>query len=174
MAPLELSYDVTLEDATEFALYHHAHSPHLLKRRRLMRLGMTALLVLIAGVFAGVTRSPLLGVVGFGFACLFWWIFPRRYERGLRETVTKMYGEGKNVGVLGQTKLIIDEEFLTEATPTRDVRTRWSAVEKVVDEKMHIYVYVTGSTALILPKRDLGDEATKQLLAQLTARVPRA
>ncbi|MBX5480808.1 MAG: YcxB family protein [Myxococcaceae bacterium] len=172
-APLmELKYEVTLEDATEFALYHHRHSPTLVRRRRFLRVGMCGLLAIVAGAVGALARSPFLGAVGFAFALAFWFMFPRRYERGLRETVAKLYAEGKNLDVLGPTTLTLDEEFITETTPTREVRTRWGAVERVVDAPMHVFIYVTGSTALILPRRDLGEEASAKLLNELRARVP--
>src|SRR5919197_44972 len=134
---LELSYDVTIDDAIAFALFHDAHSPVLRRRRRLLRLGMAMLLAVIAAAVAGLARAPTLGLVGLGFAFAFWWIFPRRYERGLRDSVAKIYGEGKNLDVLGPTRLEVDEEFLTETTPTRSERTRWAAVERCVETADH-------------------------------------
>lgn len=171
---LELEYDVKMEDAIEFALFHHRQSPSLKKRRRVLRLGLSALLVVMAGVIAGIAKAPVLGLIGFVFALLFWWFFPRRFERGLRETVVRMYSEGKNMGVLGPTKLVLEEDLITESTPTRDVRTRWPAVERCIETPMHVFVYVTGSSALIVPKRDIGEEGAKRLLEEVRSRMPAA
>src|SRR5215211_3769047 len=151
---LEISYDVTLDDAVAFAVFHDSYSP-MLRRRRLLRVGMAVLLAVIAASVAALAHAPLLGLIGLGFAFGFWWIFPRRYERGLRESVARLHAEGKNLDVLGPTKLVLDEEFVAEATPARIVRTRWRAIEQCVDTVDHVFVYVTGSTALIVPKRSL-------------------
>jgi hypothetical protein len=117
-------------------------------------------------------REPWLGVIGLAFAFAFWWMFPRRYERGLRDSVAKLYGEGKNLDVLGPTRLELDEEFLTETTPTRSVRTRWAAVERCVETDDHLFVYVTGSTALIVPKRSLATDTAEKLLSEIRAHMP--
>src|SRR5918996_6444065 len=155
---LAISYDVGLDDAIAFAVFHHSDSPLLRRRRRLLRVGMAALLAIIAAAVAGLAQTPALGLVGLGFAFAFWWIFPKRYERGLRDTVAKLYGEGKNLDVLGPTRLELDDEFLAEITPTRSVRTRWAAVEQCVETSDHLFIYVTGSTAIIVPKRSLTPE----------------
>ena len=169
---LAISYDVSVDDAIAFAVFHHSNSPLLKRRRRVLRVGMAALLAIIAASVAGLARAPVLGFIGLGFAFAFWWIFPRRYERGLRSTVAKIYGEGKNLDVLGPTRLELDEEFLTEITPTRSVQTRWPAVERCVETADHLFIYVTGSTAIIVPKRSLTAEVGEKLLAEIRARVP--
>ena len=169
---LELSYDVTIDDAIAFALFHDGHSPALRRRRRLLRLGMAMLLAVIAAAVAGLARAPTLGFVGLGFAFAFWWIFPRRYERGLRESVAKIHDEGNNVDVLGPTRLVLDEEFVTESTPARDVRTRWAAIEQCVDTGDHLFVYVTGSSAVIVPKRSLAPGLAEKLVSEIRQRMP--
>ena len=169
---LELEYEVTLEDVTAFALFHHRHSPHLLRRRRILRVGMAAVMVVVAAVVAAVARAPLLGFVGLAFAVLFYFMFPRRYERGLRDNVAKMYAEGKNLDVLGKTKLVIDDDFILESTPTRDVRTRWSAVEGCVETEQHVFVYVTGSTALVIPRRDVPGPLLARFVERVRAQLP--
>jgi hypothetical protein len=169
---MELEYEVTLEDVTAFALFHHAHSPHLRRRRRLLRVGLAGTLVLVAAVVATLARSPLLATVGLAFALAFYWMFPRRYERGLRESVAKMYAEGKNLDVLGKTKLSLDDAFIVESTATRDVRTRWSAVEALVDTDLHLFIYVTGSTALVVPKRDLPAQTLNRFVETVRAHLP--
>ena len=169
---LAISYDVALDDAIAFAVFHHSDSPLLRRRRRLLRVGMAALLAIIAAAVAGLAQTPALGLVGLAFAFAFWWMFPKRYERGLRGSVAKLYGEGKNLDVLGPTRLEVDEEFLTETTPTRSVRTRWAAVERCVETDEHLFLYVTGSTALIVPKRSLAPETAQNLLSEIRARMP--
>jgi hypothetical protein len=169
---LAVSYDVGLDDEIAFAVFHHSDSPLLKRRRRLLRVGMAALLAIIAATVAGLARAPVLGLVGLGFAFAFWLIFPKRYERGLRDSVAKTYGEGRNLDVLGPTRLELDEEFLTETTPTRAVRTRWEAVERCVDTADHIFVYVTGNTAVIIPKRAIAPAVAEKLVSALRGRIP--
>ncbi len=169
---LEVAYEVTLEDVTAFALFHHAHSPHLKRRRRILQVGLAGVMVLVAAVVAAVAKAPLLGIVGLAFAVAFYFMFPKRYERGLRDSVAKMYAEGKNLDVLGKTKLVMDDDFILESTPTRDVRTRWSAVEGVVETEQHVFVYVTGSTALVVPRRDVPEPLLAQFVERVRGHLP--
>lgn len=172
MPVLAVSYEVALDDAIAFALFHDSQSPTSRRRRRLLRVGMATLIALIAATIGGLTRAPLLGLVGLGFAFAFWWMFPRRYQTGLRQSVVKLYGEGSNVDVLGPTRLVLDEEFLTETTPTRDVRTRWAAVERCAETADHLFVYVTGNSAVIVPKRSLPPDVTERLASEIRGRMP--
>jgi hypothetical protein len=167
---METSYDVSLDDAVAFAVHHHQTSPLLRRRRHFLRLGLSMLLAIIAATVGGLLNRPLIGLMGLAFALAFWFVFPWRYLRGLRESVTRLYGEGKNVDLLGPTRLVLDDEYLTETTPTREVRTRWAAVERCVDTPTHLFVYVTGSTALIVPKRSLGPGEVERLVAEIEKR----
>lgn len=169
---LEVSYDVTVNDAVAFAVYHHHASPLLRRRRRFLRVGMSALLAMIAATIAGVSGRPVLGMVGLAFAFGFWLIFPRRYEKGLRESVAKLYTEGKNLDLLGPTKLVLDTEGMTESTPTRDSRSRWAVVERCVETEDHVFVYLTGDSGVIVPKRSLRPGEAERLIAEVRQRMP--
>lgn len=170
--PLEIEYEVTLEDVTSFALHHHRTSPELKQRRRLLRLGMSSLLVVTATVVGAVAKAPLLGMVGLVFALAFYWMFPRRYERGLRETVARMYAEGKNREVLGPTKLTLDDHAIIETAPNRVARTEWRMVEGLAETETHVFVYVTGSTALVVPRRDIDGETMERFIQTVRAHLP--
>ena len=169
----ELQYEVTLEDAEAFAVFHHQYSPMLQRRARMLRLGLSVVIAAIAGTIGALTGQTVMALVGLGIALAYWFLFPRRYLKGLRQTVRRTYQEGRNTGVLGPTRLVIDEEFVTESTGSREVRTRWSAIEAVEETRDHAFVYITGSSALIIPRRGVDAEKLAAMLAEIRSRLGR-
>ncbi|MHB8879314.1 MAG: YcxB family protein, partial [Myxococcaceae bacterium] len=97
-----------------------------------------------------------------------WWaLFPRRLEQMLRRQTARMYQEGENAGVLGPPRLTLDGEWVTERTEVREVRTHWRAVERVVEDQAHLYLYVTSFSAVIVPRRAFGSEEEAKAFARL-------
>jgi hypothetical protein len=65
----------------------------------------------------------------------------------------------------------VEEDFLTEATPMREVRTRWAALEACEETPSHVFIYVTGSTALIVPRRGVDAASLDLVVVEIRRRM---
>jgi YcxB-like protein len=69
------------------------------------------------------------------------------------------YAKAKNRGVLGEHKLIITPEAITETTAVNSSTWSWSGVPNVSENGSYIFIYVQQNLAHIVPKRAFGSSA---------------
>jgi hypothetical protein len=169
-------YGLSLEDLVAFALHHERSSPLRRRRRRVLHLGLAFLLAAVVTAVCGLARAPAwFWLFGYAVVVFYFLRFPGRYEKGLRRNVEQAYREGRNLGLLGPHRLTVDPEAITEATALREVRTRWAAVEQVVEAKDHLFVYVSGSTAFVVPRSAFGQpEEASRFVAQVREAIAHA
>ena len=114
----------------------------------------------LAGIWAGlllcvafIAAPAPFWILG-GLILLAWWrLYPRRIEAISRQSTKRLYSDGRNVGMLGPHVVSFDDEWLSEITSDREVRTRWRAVEKAALTPEHLFLYVSGFSAVIVPLR---------------------
>jgi hypothetical protein len=165
---VRVSFDTTLDDIHAFNA-HYAQTAALPQRSRKMVRGALTL-----------TLGSLMFALGIGFhlpapfwiisiLILFgWWrLYPRRVEAMTRRSTQRLYAEGRNAGMLGPTTVTIEPEWLSEASSEREVRTRWRSVERMDLTAEHIFLYVTGFSAVIVPTRAFASEADKNAFIEL-------
>ena len=164
---VELAYEVTLDDIHAFNLHYARTAPHARRSRRSVRLALTLLLATLLCSLGVLSKAPLpFWLLGTLILAGWWAVFPSRVEQMTRRHTERMYAEGQNAGVLGPHRLTLDPEWLCERTDVREVRTHWRAVEQVVEDAQHLYLYVTAFSAVIVPKRAFGSEAEARELAK--------
>lgn len=163
--PLVVAYELKLEDVQAFDL-HYARTARLATRtRRQVRLALTSLLAVLLVTLNLCASAPApLWFLGLAILGAWYAAFPRRVERLALRHTARMYAEGRNAGLLGPHRLELEPEWLVERSPLREVRTHWRAVEKVVLEREHIFIYVSGFTAVIVPVRAFASEAQRHAL----------
>lgn len=157
---MSLNFTLETKDYIAFNLYHTYHSPSL-KKMMLAQKFIPLLVFVIAPVMAiKVTQQPPVywGVV-FGLVSIIWLIrFPKYFERNLTKRLAKMIGEGKNQGLFDPKSMVINEEGIHLESLSENSHTRWQAIEKMVIDKDHIYLYNSAISAFIIPKSAFEDE----------------
>jgi YcxB-like protein len=157
--------NLTKEDWSAFNYYHHFHSPT--TRRQYLRgwFGSAIIVLLIClGVsliaslnspHPGSTFPVLLPLFSAVLLCLVW--FPWVYRHKVRNIVAGMIGEGRNRTLLGRQRVSISPEGISRSSDFDQTSTRWSAVERVIKDKDHAFVYTRALTAIIIPRRTFAD-----------------
>lgn len=145
---------MTIEDLHAFNQHYTTTAELPRRNQRLVRLVLTALLASLLMALGAWARPPwpfwLTGLLILGF----WWrVFPFRIAQLMRVNTERLYREGKNRGILGPHRIAAEPEWLLEASSDREHRTRWRAIEQVVETEQHLFVYVSGFSSVIVPKR---------------------
>lgn len=154
---MRVSFEILLEDIHAFNL-HYATTALLPRRNQLLvRIALTMTLGSLLFALGVAIQAP----VGFwllgGLILLTWWaLYPRRIEAMSRASTKRLYADGKNMGMLGPHVVSFDDDWLSEITSDREVRTRWRAVEKAALTREHLFLYVSGFSAVIVPLRAFG------------------
>jgi len=148
---MHIEFEVRPEDIAVFARFHFKASRTL---RRAMLLQKVLLVLAFVISVTGWLRSPeSLGYPVLAAACIlgFIWIMygePRRYVRNM----LRMRGEGKRGNDPVYSEMTMHDDGLSVADRIAQARVSWDGIEKVEVLEDHCLLYVSGTSALIIPR----------------------
>jgi hypothetical protein len=151
--PIELEYDLTVEDHVEAALFHHQRSPSAQRTLRGLLIGCSAFIVGTSLLGGGSMLFPL-ALVG-GFVVFMKAIVPRIN----RQQAEALFREGRNRGLVGRQRLVLSRLNMTAINEVQETKTRWLGVERIVMSEHLIHIYTNSVRALLVPRRAFPSEA---------------
>lgn len=156
---MELNYKLNEEDYLDFNLFHAKNSPAVQKQVTMQRIFVPVLYIVLAILASIFLDMPFLILfIPFLIIGILWSIFyPAYFYRLIKRNATKMMREGKNEGVLGAHKMIFTEDGLREISPKGELSISWSGIENFGEGPSGFYLYNSGLSALIIPKKELGN-----------------
>lgn len=156
---MELNYKLTEADYIDFNLYHAKNSKTVRKQILMQRLLVPVVYIVLAYLASYFLDVPFLILfVPFLIMGILWFFFyPAYFYRLIKRNATKMMREGKNEGVLGAHKMIFTQHGLREISPKGEVSISWSGIESFGEGDAGFYLYNSGMSALIIPKKELGN-----------------
>lgn len=175
---MEIEYQCTIDDMVAFNLYHFANSPSLRKQVLVNRLitSTLAVLIVVTGFYIAVGKflplpfiapSLLIGIIIFFY-------YPSIQKKTFVRAVTKLLKEGKNKASLEKQKLTLSSDGVSERSALGETKVGWSSIEKVVQVKKHIFLYIGSVNAFVIPKRAfLSDESLQEFLDYVVSRCGR-
>lgn len=166
---MEIKYEIDLEDIVAFNLSHFKHSPSARKQFW----GTYVIWVLISvPVLMTYLSNNFQSLICGAIACLAWaLIFPRLYKRQISKQTQNMYREGKTAGNLGEHSLSLTEEALIERSADGETKTIWRAIDRVVESKDHLFIYINPIAAHIVPKKKIKLGNHERFLETLRANI---
>ncbi|MFD1030235.1 YcxB family protein [Metaplanococcus flavidus] len=156
---MELNYKLTEEDYIDFNLFHAKNSKAVKKQVTMQRVLVPVMYIILAFLGLVFLDMPFLFLfIPFLLMGILWFIFyPAYFYRLIKRNSTKMMREGKNEGVLGAHKMIFTEDGLREISPKGEMSISWSGIESFGEDPSGFYLYNSGMSALIIPKKELGN-----------------
>jgi len=160
---MRVSFEVVLEDIHAFN-FHYATTAALPRRnQQRVRLALTMLLASLLFALGLAIHAPVpFWVVGVLILLAWWRVYPKRIEAISQQATKRLYADGRNKGMLGPHVVSFDDEWLSEVTADREVRTRWAVVEKAALTDAHLFLYVSGFSAVIVPLRAFATEEERK------------
>lgn len=159
---MELNYKLTEEDYVDFNLFHAKNSPAVQKQVTMQRIFVPLLYIVLAFLAFTYLDMPsflVLSVMFFIMGILWAIFYPAYFYRLIKRNAAKMMREGKNEAVLGAHKMIFTEDGLREVSPKGEMSISWSGIETFGEGESGFYLYNSGMSALIIPKKELGNSA---------------
>ena len=114
---------------------------------------------------AAISVAVLIGLVSF-FA------LPSVTRDQRRKAIRKLYSQTPDTA-LGPQTMSLGPEGLDIASPNGDSHLRWSAVQRVALTHDHVFIFLGPLKAVILPLHQLDVSVRTEVLASLTAHVPK-
>ena len=156
-----------MDDTVEFSRFHLRHSK--VSKRNMavgsVVYGLCFLLIADLGHLFSTPVGPIaVGLVG---ALVY---SPIQTWSVVRNARTR-YSEGKNIGLSGWHRLSLREDASYEESEGGSDLRLFKAIERIEQNKSHVYIYTSALTAFVVPKAKVarGDLAT--FVGELRARI---
>lgn len=157
---MEIKYTLTEEDYLAFNMFHVKNSTTATKSLKWQRFLMPVLFIFFAYIFSMIVDiSLVVSLITFFIVGLLWIVFyPKYFYSVVKRQTKKMIQEGENESLLGQHHLVMTEEGLIETTSSGETSISWKGIKKFTEDDDHFYLYNSGLSAIILPKRAVNNE----------------
>ena len=151
---MDIEFENTMDDVLTLNMYHFQHSTSFRRNRVIFQYvipGIPALVFLF--VAFGTGSSFLSALPWLLLALLLFVLGPFSVRRSLKRRVVKMVTEGEGQGAVGKHKLSITRSAVKETGRNSVTTTNWADVKKVVLMDKYVFIYISDSTAHIVPGR---------------------
>ena len=154
---MEITYNLTEEDFLHFNMFHLKHSKSAIQSLNVQRFLTPVFFILMAFLLSKFGNIPFLELfIVFSITSILWIIFyPWYFYNTVTRRMKKMFKEGKNVGLLGEHVLSLNEEGLVESSANGQIKVNWSGITDFKEDEQYFYLYNSSVSAYIIPKRDL-------------------
>ncbi|WML55923.1 YcxB family protein [Neobacillus sp. PS2-9] len=156
---MEITYNLTEEDFLHFNMFHLKHSKSAIQSLNVQRFLTPVFFILMAFLLSEFGNIPFLELfIVFLITSILWIIFyPWYFYNTVTRRMKKMFKEGKNVGLLGEHVLTLNEEGLVESSANGQIKVNWSGITDYKEDEQYFYLYNSSVSAYIIPKRDLNN-----------------
>ncbi len=173
---MNFEYKLNQQDLIDFNLFHITYAKSTRRSYFIQRYILSLSFLVLPFIIKQFTNMPLgYWLVGFTLLYLYWVAFyPKRLKKIVSRRISKMLSEGKKSSVVGSHNLTITENGIVDRSEHSEAKTQFSGIENIVEDKDHIFIYVSANSAHIIPIRMFVNEEQKnELLNFLRQRVVR-
>lgn len=167
---MKLDFALTAEDYDAFHLDYYRHAP---EGRRLMRrsrwLVPVVALVLVALTILRRGYDPVWVPALLGWAASWVLVFPRMVRWRIGRSNRRFLESDAGAPALAPRTVQLDEQGVHSGMGDADSRIGWSAIHRVGRGPQHLFLYLDGRQALIVPRRAFAEESEFEDCAELCA-----
>ncbi|MGG1678274.1 YcxB family protein [Neobacillus sp. NRS-1170] len=158
---MEIRYHLTEEDYLNFNMFHVKNSKAAMHSLNIQRYLLPVIFIIAAYLASTYGDLPFVEAFVIYFITAVLWIlfYPKFFFRHVKRMTMKMMKEGKNEGMLGDHVLRMTDEGIVDSSANGETRVNWAGIVEMKEDQNYIYLYNSGVSACILPKRDLNDVA---------------
>ncbi len=159
---MQVTYGITLEDLVALSLYHFKTSR---SGRRTVRMwqvlapGLGVLFIVLPTCWRG-SVAMVIGLVLWVIYSIAWvLLIPAFFRVFLKRNVTKAYKEGQNRSMIGRHTMTLGPDGVVDTTEFGEERHVWSVVEKIAEDENYVFIYLSATSAHVVPKRAFAQQA---------------
>ncbi|MGG3471093.1 YcxB family protein [Neobacillus pocheonensis] len=158
---MEIQYHLTEEDYLHFNLFHVKNSKTAMRALNIQRFLLPVVFIIAAYLFSKFgDLSVMEAFIVYAIVAILWIMFyPRYFYRHITKMSKRMMKEGRNEGLLGDHVMKLTDEGIVDSTSNGETKVNWSGIFEMKEDDDNIYLYNSGVSAYILPKRELKDVA---------------
>jgi hypothetical protein len=148
-----IDFELVPSDLEAFYLFHYFERP---ANRRILWIRwflISCCLTLLGAAIVWYSMMPLLGIGVFGAGALFLLSYPILYRTRVRQIARTVVSNGRNLALKGLHRVRLSSRGILCDNAGGEHLYYWDTVEGIHELKNHILIYVSGFSALIVPKR---------------------
>jgi hypothetical protein len=159
---MTLNFQMRREDILAFTREFHAASPTFQRTRTRVRV-VFPVVMLCFWLFTFATNGFdwIRTTLYLGFALLWYFLYPARFDRRIERYCEKTLDEASHSKSLGPCELTLSESGLHSKSNTGESTYYWSAVDRVVMTDTHLFIFLTGPIGYPIPIADVGPETAR-------------
>jgi len=156
---MEIQYHLTEEDYVKFNLFFMKNSETARKALNMQRFLAPVFFIFVSFLLAKIADMNFIGLfVIFAVISILWiWLYPKYFDHFVIRKTRKVLSEADNPGLLGEHRLLLSEEGITETTAKSETRAAWSGIQDIKEDQHSLYLFNSAVSAFIIPKRATAD-----------------
>lgn len=172
---MEITHSLEAKDYINFNLFQIQHSEQLRKRLHLQRIVVSILFIAISLiVFNLLNRFRLtVAILSLLISVLWYSYFPTFSKNQVVKSTEKTIARGQLSSLFDEVRLEFDGVGITEVTTQGEHSNNWQEIQSIVLTKEYLYLFLTSTSAIIIPKRTLATEELDQLEGLIDKHYPR-
>ncbi|MEI8394567.1 MAG: YcxB family protein [Rhodospirillaceae bacterium] len=148
---LEVSFEQTLDDPVALSKFLLRESSTARWQRWTVRAAYPVIAIGAAAVWWAVAGAdPLVfGLIAMAtvvFTPLLW----NRYDQAMAERVRQQLGTGRNLPLIGPTRLVVSADGIERVTAHSQARVGWTAVERIESDGERVFFFVGAASAYVV------------------------
>lgn len=162
---MRITHSLEAKDYIHFNLFQIQHSEQLKKRLYIQRLVVSILFVLMALIAFGLlSRFRRTVAAIFLLASIFWYsYFPTFSKNQVIKSTEKTINRGQLTSLFDEVQLEFNEMNVKEITTQGTHVNNWQDIESIRMTQEYLYLFLTNTSAIIIPKRTLAPEELNEL-----------
>lgn len=160
-----ITHSLETKDYVNFNLFQIEHSEQLKKRLRIQRVVVSIIFVLIALLaFSLLSRFRLTVAAIFLLSSILWYgYFPTFSKNQVIKSTEKTIARGQLSSLFDEVRLEFDSAGVKEVTTQGENSNSWQDIQSICFTQEYLYLFLTSTSAIIIPKRTLAIEEFDEL-----------
>ena len=159
---ITLEFELNQHDLMKLSHGHVKTHPQW-RRTYLMGWFRTTAVFALIGVGLGlVTQAPYAATPAFIAALACGVLYPFLYRRRVKRGLKYMDSHGRNLGLLGGRRMHFNPRGMYLHNEAGEFLYYWPAIELVVEYLGSVHIYVTSSTAMVIPEQAFDSDSQRQ------------
>lgn len=151
----EIEYELREEDLVQFNEMRLKNNTEIQATLRKNRLFVPSVILFIA-MFYYFYYNDTSTSFYITFIAISWGIIsPYMIKMDMRRQILESYGEEERKAILGEHKLVIEQEYLLDKAPDGKHKLLWEEMVRVEHTQQAVYIYIDLESAVIIPVKTL-------------------
>ena len=166
---MKIDYQLEEKDYIQFNLFQIQDSNKIKKKLTRQRITLSILFIVIALLsFFNLNRFPLIvGGIFLGMAIIWYLIFPSFAKRQVVRSTKKTIASGRLANLFDEVQLVLNHEGVREIRSQGEFVTNWEDIDRINIQNDYVYLFITESLVIIIPRRVMNQDEFKQFKNQM-------